>query len=489
MNYFVLALIGVTVFETWYLLKNKKSGDSKESKKENRGLLTFLFETADKLALVSEELQTEITNHSTLAQNSFASSQEISAAVEEQTASISLIDQNVSVMLPETRETEKEIDDVFNLTKDNQKLIKEIKNKYESYMGTVENGSRQLEKVSGEVENFNERMAAIEDLLSEVDKVAKQTNLLALNASIEAARAGQAGRGFAVVAEEIRELSDQTGNLSESIKDITVRLKSDLDKILFNVHTLAKDFGLLNEESSQVNHMVNEIYQATEKYVDLFSNSASVFSRQLDNIHSIGSGINDINKSSEEVSGGIESVTRNINDLALGMNTIEQSAMILKQTSDDLYKRVRDEHSININEEKTKQMIDKMIPGFQELVSSEAFVELKLNMIRQMLQDFIDNEPVIELFAFLDREGVLLIDLISNKLTVEDVANTAGMIKKHRRWFKEALKDEGYYLSRPYFSSVTEEPCLTLSIPVKDDEKVKAVLVADIQIISNDGGK
>lgn len=60
----------------------------------------------------------------------------------------------------------------------------------------------------------------IEDLnrmAEEVSIIANKTTLLAFNAAIEAARAGEAGRGFGVVAEEVRSLSELSGNAGASM--------------------------------------------------------------------------------------------------------------------------------------------------------------------------------------------------------------------------------------------------------------------------------
>ena len=59
----------------------------------------------------------------------------------------------------------------------------------------------------------------LQDMATDVDRIAQQTNLLALNAAIEAARAGDMGRGFAVVAKEFRMLSNQSGETGRRIAE------------------------------------------------------------------------------------------------------------------------------------------------------------------------------------------------------------------------------------------------------------------------------
>ena len=70
-----------------------------------------------------------------------------------------------------------------------------------------------LEKVEG-LTQFTKQL---DDMASEVGKIASQTNLLALNAAIEAARAGELGRGFAVVAKEFRTLAAQSAETGQRI--------------------------------------------------------------------------------------------------------------------------------------------------------------------------------------------------------------------------------------------------------------------------------
>ncbi|WP_162530715.1 methyl-accepting chemotaxis protein [Rhodovastum atsumiense] len=58
-----------------------------------------------------------------------------------------------------------------------------------------------------------------DDLLRQIEGVARQTNLLALNAAIEAHRSGVAGAAFGVVAGEVRQLSHGTTQISGQIRD------------------------------------------------------------------------------------------------------------------------------------------------------------------------------------------------------------------------------------------------------------------------------
>jgi len=69
------------------------------------------------------------------------------------------------------------------------------------------------------VQCLNQFTGELQEMATDVAKIATQTNLLALNAAIEAARAGEMGRSFAVVAKEFRALSIQSGDTGKRIAE------------------------------------------------------------------------------------------------------------------------------------------------------------------------------------------------------------------------------------------------------------------------------
>ena len=111
----------------------------------------------------------------------------------------------------------------------------------------------------------------ISSLLSGIDTISLQTNLLALNASVEAARAGEAGKGFAVVAGEIRELAEETHNLTKDMGTFVENMKHASKK------SVQSSGSTIRSLSSMANKITNvwELNDMSKRHVSQINDSIS----------------------------------------------------------------------------------------------------------------------------------------------------------------------------------------------------------------------
>jgi methyl-accepting chemotaxis protein len=149
-------------------------------------------------------------------------------------------------------------------------------------MDSTSRSSQAAGSLVDKMDAVKQRVTGILNVLEEIQGISRQTNLLALNAAIEAARAGDGGRGFAVVAEEVRLLSDRTGQFSQQIR-------GEME----NVHRALQDAGAL------IDHMASrEVQSAQEAKAQAEHTLAGI---QTVNA-SIAAGVKDMSQIAGEVS-------------------------------------------------------------------------------------------------------------------------------------------------------------------------------------------
>ncbi|MEM6687873.1 MAG: PAS domain-containing methyl-accepting chemotaxis protein [Planctomycetota bacterium] len=118
-------------------------------------------------------------------------------------------------------------------------------------------------EVVGQLEKSSEIINNVVDLIQDLSD---QTNLLALNATIEAARAGDAGRGFAVVASEVKQLANQTGEATSSIRSGVETIQADIREVISSISEIGSG---IEEVSSNTDSVAASIQQQSNVMTSL----------------------------------------------------------------------------------------------------------------------------------------------------------------------------------------------------------------------------
>ncbi|MCR9145204.1 MAG: methyl-accepting chemotaxis protein [bacterium] len=181
------------------------------------GVLYQLRTRSEAQKSIGEKLSKSAHGLSESVNKQLQSAEEISAAVEELTASFDITAENVL-------QQQKAVD---LINTDSVELAGELKSSREwlHNLSVLSSDSADRARdselqVSGAIHSMAdiresaERIGSIIDIIRDISE---RINLLSLNAAIEAARAGEQGRGFAVVADEISSLADKT---ARSVREI-----------------------------------------------------------------------------------------------------------------------------------------------------------------------------------------------------------------------------------------------------------------------------
>ena len=131
-----------------------------------------------------------------------------------------------------------------------------------------------------------------------ITEIFAQTNLLAMNATIEGSRAGESGKGFAVVVNEIKELTIQTAEATDQIKQKFEANRETTDQA---ISERVRIFEIVDT----VNQMVTAISTAVE-------NLSMMAKRITDNIHQAKTGIALVNDELSQGSRMAEHISKEI---------------------------------------------------------------------------------------------------------------------------------------------------------------------------------
>ena len=185
--------------------------------------------------------------------------------------------------------------------------------------------AQQLNHSAAVVKQLQQESGQISSVLDVIRKISEQTNLLALNAAIEAARAGEAGRGFSVVADEVRTLSANTKQATESIHAIISKLQqqaSNAMDAMQDAHGQAESNVQLAQDAGQ---RFAELAAAVER-IALTNSSISTATAQQQTV-------------AADIAGSIHLLNDDISQLSDGAGRAtgasEQLSLLAMQLNDD----------------------------------------------------------------------------------------------------------------------------------------------------------
>lgn len=302
-----------------------------------------LSETIGKVKDNSRKLADDISEVTELSQSSAVRAEQITTAMGDLSSSTLGMAENVqdiSVQMLEIGNCVNDISENVEHLYESSEAILKTNNEAKSDMNIImENSKKSVDAVNDITEQINQTNSSIAEIDQAVQlilSISQQTNLLSLNASIEAARAGAHGRGFAVVAEEIRNLSEQSAEGAEMIKNLagtiteksqkSVELAGSVNKlILLEQEGISKTQKKYEELSREIDQSVVEIRSIADKTDNLTDYKEKV----IENVQ-------DLSAISQQTAASSEEVSANIEEIISEVQKVSENCVIMNDMAKEL---------------------------------------------------------------------------------------------------------------------------------------------------------
>ena len=291
---------------------------------------------------VSEETLNKVHYLLGQAEDTSATTEELSAGMEETSATTISINESAQEIERALSDFAEKVEDGANTSNEisikADKLSHQFITARDKTMNIYSEAKNEIDKAitsSKEVEKIN-------ILSNAILEISEQTSLLSLNAAIEAARAGESGRGFAVVANEIGKLAENSNKTVGEIQAVTEGITKSVGDLIKSISLV---MGFMESD-------VSTDYELMVEAVSQYREDGS----HLNNI------IADLSATAEELSATVNEISIAIKEVS---TTVEESTVATTNIADKNMNIVDAVNDISKIIERNKYISDRL----EEIVS------------------------------------------------------------------------------------------------------------------------
>ncbi|BBF41348.1 methyl-accepting chemotaxis protein [Lachnospiraceae bacterium KM106-2] len=310
--FIILAVYSILITRNLQMFNNDSYGALEDEKEAQQNMIEDILQIAGTVQGESEAIDRILDNLTKTNETVTQSVKGISSGVLSVTENISEQTMMTGAIQENIQATQERTENIEKIAEKSQVTITENLNNVNELKGQSQKITTVNNTVADRMHRLREKATEVQNITGVISGVAGQTNLLALNASIEAARAGEAGKGFAVVAEEIRNLSEQTRNASESINTI-------LNELSVYAAEASESVRESLSATDNQNEYINTVYQGFEAiYHDMNTMDREIKAmgsdmKELTTANNeIVENINQISAASEEITSSVETTAEDV---------------------------------------------------------------------------------------------------------------------------------------------------------------------------------
>ncbi len=322
----------------------RETSDTIESAKTLQGNLQSIV---DDVKATSSNLMNQVTEVDKLSEESSGNAVLINNAIGELATSAMSMAENVQSVNTQVMQMGESVADIstsveqLSASSENIRQVSgEAMKSMDHVMVSSHKSVEAINSINAQVLDTNESVGKINNAIELILGIADQTKLLSLNASIEAARAGDAGKGFAVVADSIKQLSEQSSDGANEIKELADEIISksgDSVKLTEVIkETIAEEQEQITETQNKFNTLNSEIEKSLVQIHGI--------DKKTDELKELKDGIignvQDLSAISEENAASNQEVTASVENIAHAISEISDKSGIMSAMAEKFQQAV-----------------------------------------------------------------------------------------------------------------------------------------------------